>query len=106
MIYTSLAVLAMSASAAASPLSNLVHMHPHSKQDDGRVSVTLYNKALSFRDVTVAGQTYTVEPNHTLFIKAPIGTDVYAASRSSLHHRGDLLLEVTPSINKQTVNID
>ena len=106
MIYTSLAVLAMSASAVASPLSNLVHLHPHAKQDDGRVSVTLYNKALSFRDVTVAGQTYTVEPAHTLSIKAPVGTVVYAGSRTPLHRRGDLLLQVTPQLNKQMVNID
>ncbi len=106
MIYTSLAVLAMSASAAMSPLSNLVHLHPRATEADGRVTVTLYNNALSFRDVTVAGQTYTVEPQHTLWIKAPVGTVVYAASRSPAHRRGDTMLEVKPQMDKQMVNID
>ena len=106
MIYTSLAVLAMSASAAISPLSSLVHLHPHRAQTDDRISLTLYNKAFSFRDITVDGHTYTVEPQHELWIKAPAGTAVYAASRSPTHRRGDLLLEVTSKLNKQMIDLN
>lgn len=106
MIYTSLAVLALSASAAVSPLSSLVHLHPRTRPADTRVSLTLINSNPSFRDVQVDGHTYTVEPQHTLMIKAPAGTLVYAASRSLLHRRGDTLLEVTPTLNGQRVKMD
>ena len=41
MIYTSLAVLALSASTAVSPLSKLVHFHPRSAQPDTRISLTI-----------------------------------------------------------------
>ena len=105
-MYTSLAVLAMSASAALSPLSNLIHLHPHVAQADNRVRVTLINNALSFRDVKVGDKTYTVEPKHLLTIKAPEGTVVYAASRSTFHKRGDQLLEVTGKVNQQTIELN
>lgn len=106
MIYTSLAVLAMSASAAVAPLSSLVHLHPRTAQTDSRVSVTLLNNNQGFRDVKVDGHTYTVEPLHLLTIKAPVGTVVYAASRTPTHRRGDAVLEVTQKLDKQMVNID
>ena len=106
MIYTSLAVLAMSASAAVSPLSNMVHLHPKAAQPDTRISVTLVNQAYSFRDVQVAGHTYTVNPSHTLTIKAPAGTVIYAASRTPLLHRGDVVLAVTPQYDHQRIALN
>ena len=106
MIYTSLAVLAMSASSALSPLSSLVHLHPRTRAADDRVSVTLINTNPSFRDLQVDGHTYTVEPLHTLTIKAPAGTLVYAASKSARHRRGDTLLQLTPTLDRQTLRID
>ncbi len=106
MIYTSLAVLAMSASAAINPFTNLVHMHPRPAQTDNRVSITLVNKAIGLREVKVGTQTYTVLMNHTLDIKAPIGTVVYAANRTLTHQRGDAILLVTPELNKHIVALD
>jgi hypothetical protein len=103
MIYTSLAVLALSASAAL-PFQSPVHLHP--KMPDTRISVTLYNKAISFCDVKVADRIYTVMPHHTLDIKAPAGTIVYASSRTLEHKRGDAILEIKPELDKQLVNID
>ncbi len=106
MLYTSLLAVAMSASAAASPLSNFIHLHPHAARPDARVIVTLYNKATLFRDVKVDGHTYTVTPQHTLTIKAPVGTVVYAASRMHDFHRGDVLLEVTPKIDHTRIDLN
>ncbi len=110
MIYTSLAVLAMSASAvasaAASPLPRMFHLHPRAKQVDDRVSLTLMNQSLMFRDLTVGGQTYTVNAKSRLSIKAPAGTLVYAGTTTLEHKRGDVVLEVSPKLNGQTVNIN
>ena len=49
MIYSSLAVLALSASAVVNPLTNLIHLHPKPAQQDNRVSILLYNNGISFR---------------------------------------------------------
>ena len=106
MIYSSLAVLAMSASALVNPFTNLVHLHPRPAQTDNRVNVTLMNSGFTFRDVKVGDRTYTVLSSHTLSIKAPVGTVVYAASASGGHHRGDILLKVTPELNAHTVALD
>ncbi len=104
MIYSSLAVLAMSASAVVNPFTNLVHMHP--KQPDTRINVTLVNDSRDFRDVKVDGHTYTVLAHQGLSIKAPAGTVVYAASRTSAHKRGDALLELTPKVDRQRIALD
>ena len=106
MIYTSLAVLALSASAVVNPFTNLVHLHPRPAQADTRISVVLYNNGLAFQDVKIGDHLYTVNARHTLEVKAPAGTVVYAASKSSSHQRGDAILEVTPKVGNQTVNIN
>ena len=105
MIYSSIAVLAMSASALVNPLSNLVHMHPRPAQTDNRVSITLLNKSIGFQDVKIGDRTYTVLATHSLTIKAPVGTVVYAASSSLTHKLGESILEVTPDLNNKVVNL-
>ena len=105
MIYSSLAVLAMSASALINPFTNLVHLHPRPAQTDNRINVTLINNGVGFQDVKVGDHVYTVLASHTLGIKAPIGTVVYAASASREHHRGDAILMVTPELKDRTVPI-
>jgi len=106
MIYSSLAVLAMSASAIVNPFSNLVHMHPRPAHPDTRITVTIYNKAAGFRDLKIDGQIYTVLSNQELLIKAPKGTLVYTNSTMLTHHRGDLILQITPELNNQSVILD
>jgi len=105
MIYTSLAVLALSASAAVSPLSKLVHLHPHSAQPDTRVSVTLHNDAPMFQDVKVDGHTYTVWSKQGLTIKAPAGTVVYADSSTGSHRRGEVLVTLTAQVDHQSIDL-
>jgi hypothetical protein len=102
MIYSSLAVLALSASAAVNPFTNLVHLHPKQAQTDTRVTVSLYNKGPMFCDVN----TYTVRSKGLLSIKAPAGTVIYADSRTMDHKRGDTILDITPNLNNQQVVID
>ena len=106
MIYSSLAVLALSASAVVNPFTNLVHLHPKPAQPDTRISVTFYNNNSGFRDLKVEGHVYTVMPHEKLFVKAPAGTIVYADSRTLTHKRGDVLMEVTPKLDNQRVNLD
>jgi hypothetical protein len=103
---SSLAVLALSASALANPFSNLVHLHPRPAQHDTRVSVVLYNKGISFRDVKIDGHIYTVTSHQMISVKAPVGTVVYADSKTPTYHRGDAIVEVTPKLNNQQINLD
>lgn len=106
MIYSSLAVFALSASAAVPSLANLVHLHPRTARVDNRVVLTLYNSGHSFRDVKIEGRSYTVRPDHTLDLRAPEGTRIYADSLTPHHHRGDVLLEVTPSLQNQKIDLN
>ncbi len=61
MIYSSLAVLALSASAMVNPLTNLVHLHPRHAQPDTRITVVLQNNGINFGDVKIGGQIYSVQ---------------------------------------------
>jgi hypothetical protein len=107
MIYSSLAVLVLAASAlapsasAAPSLGSLVHLHPHTA--DARVNVSLVNKSYTFIDVKIQGETYTVRSHETLFVKAPVGTVVYSNSYMPRHKVGDALLNITPAVNNTNV---
>ncbi len=103
MIITSLVAVVVSAAAAVGPFSSIIHLHP--KQTDSRISVTLCNQGNGFRDVRVDGHTYTINQHGTLTIKAPAGTVVYAASRTPLYKRGDIMLQVTPQIDKTRITV-
>jgi hypothetical protein len=91
----------MAASASAAGTNH--DIRPTKK--NARVYVTLVNKATWFRDVTIDGRTYTVLPNEMLAVKAPVGTMVYAGSEFGRYHRGDALLELTPSLDNSRVSI-
>ena len=106
MIYSSLAVLALSASAVVNPFTNLVHMHPRPAQADTRIDIVLFNESPGFRDINVGGKIYTVQSHHSVELKAPVGTVVYAGSPTVTHKRGDAILEVTPKVNHQRVTLD
>jgi hypothetical protein len=105
MIYTSLAVAVLSASTAVSPLSKLVHFHPHSTQPDTRISVTLHNNAPIFQDVKIDGRSYTILAHQGLTVKAPAGTMIYADSATTGHHRGDVLVEISSTVKDQTITL-
>jgi hypothetical protein len=103
MIYTSLAVLALSASTAVSPLSKLVHLHPHGAQPDTRVSLTIRNEAPVFQDVNIDGRSYTIGSKQGITIKAPAGTVVYAASSTGLLHRGEVVAQLSAQLNQKDI---
>jgi hypothetical protein len=103
MIFMPLAAVALSASAAISPFSHLMHKHP--TLIDNRVSVTLHNRASIFQDVKVDGHRYTVPGHRGIVVKAPIGTVVYADSSTGELRRGDKVVELSESLNEQTVDL-
>jgi hypothetical protein len=90
------------ASASAAGMDRDVHS-THAKT--ARVYVTLVNKGSWFRDVKINGRIYTVLPGELLAVKAPVGTTVYAASSFGRYHAGDLILELTPSVDHNRVSI-
>ncbi len=105
MIYTSLAVIALSASTAVSPLSKLVHLHMHTPQTDSRISLTLHNTTPYFQDVAINGRTYTINGHQGLVIKAPAGTKIYAASSMGQHHRGELISELGTELSEKEIDL-
>lgn len=105
MIYTSLAVLALSASAAVPQLSKAVHLHPHPALTDNRISFSIHNNAPIFQDVKVDGRSYTIMAHQNLKIKAPAGTLIFADSETGMHRRGEVLLEVSSQVQNQTLTL-
>ncbi|MDP9049571.1 MAG: hypothetical protein M3O31_02460 [Acidobacteriota bacterium] len=93
-------------SANAWPLGKVLHFHPSTATKDSRINFQLVNKGHLFQDVNVAGKVYTIMPQQTFTIKAPAGTDVYAASTGIGHRKGELLFEITPQMKGATVSID
>lgn len=94
-------------SAHAWPFGKRLHLHPRTPQgQDARITVHLFNQSDRFQEVSVAGRLYTVMPHSGLSIKAPEGTDVFAATATVYHHKGDLLFSVTPDRSARTVSIN
>ena len=103
----SLTLLALSACtiASASAAGTNRDLRPTHKKDT-RVFVTLVNKSVTFRDVTIDGHSYTMLPNDLLTVKAPAGTVVYAGSAYRNCRRGDALVALTPSMDHSRVAIN
>lgn len=99
-------LLALSFCFVASASASLWNHNTHaSRAKDGRVFVTLVNTGVTFRDVEIAGRSYTVMPHQVITVKAPVGTVVYSASSLGKIHRGDALMELTASMDKRHVEI-
>jgi hypothetical protein len=105
MIYTSLAVLALSASAALSPGARLVHFHPHAAQLDNRITLTLRNGAPVFQDVKIDGRSYTIGAHQGITVKAPAGTVIYADSATGSLRRGATIAQLSAKIDHQLLDI-
>jgi hypothetical protein len=108
----SLTVLSLLGAAAPSPASawpvgKLLHLHSNAVQvQDARITVQLYNRSGLIQQVKVSGSVYTLLPHDGLTIKAPEGTEVFAASKGFKHQKGELLFAVTSKLNLDTVNLD
>ena len=100
MLYSSLAILAL----AMPSLGNFLHLHPV-RQPDGRVQVTLVNRADRFRDIKVDGHSYELGLGQQITIKATAGTIVYRDSSAPLHERGEILVAMTPEISGTVIAI-
>ena len=100
----SITLAAMVATAPATSLGTLVHLHPHTSSDT-RITLTLINQAHSFRDIKVDGHAYTIPSGQNLVVRAPIGTRIYADSRTPTLQRGDLMLEVDARLANQNIAI-
>jgi hypothetical protein len=103
----SLTLLALSACTIASAsAADMNHGLQLEHKKDTRVFVTLVNKSVTFRDVTIDGHKYTMLPNDLLTVKAPAGTVVYAGSAYRKYHRGDALVALTPSMDHSRVALN
>ena len=105
MIYTSLAVLVMSATVIMPP-SRLMHFHPHSTQPDTRVTLTLVNHGPLFQDVKIDGHQYTVQAHQGIHVKAPVGTVIFADSATGEFKRGAVIASITPQMKDQSIDLN
>jgi hypothetical protein len=93
--------------ANAAPFSNIFHLHPHPTVAQAvRYTLTIYNNTYAYQEFKVNGVTYAVPSHFNLIVKAPAGTEVYAASKMGTHERGSLLFSVTPKIDAQQVVVE
>jgi hypothetical protein len=104
---TTAAVLTPVAANAAS-FGNIFHLHPHPTvtTQDARISFTIFNNSYAYQEFKVNGVTYVVPSHYNLLVKAPTGTEVYAASKIGQHARGSLLFSVTPKLNEQQIVVE
>ena len=101
MILSSLTALVLAAASTVSPV-NAGQMR---NQPDSRVTLTLANDSNSFMDVNIAGHVYEMGAHTRLIVKGPVGTSVFAASRTAEFKRGDLMTSLTAESNRQTVDV-
>ena len=104
MLYSTLAVLATTASLAIPPFAHLVHMRMH--LPDRRVTVTLLNRNERFEDVKVNGRTYELARGQQITVHAPLGTLVLAGNRTPQHRTGDVLVSMTASVDHTSVALN
>jgi hypothetical protein len=95
-----------STSAYALPHVFGIHRHPTTQTEDARVTVYLTNKSDIFTDIKVDGHVYTILPEHTITLTAPLGTLVYAESIGGAHRKGDLLFAVAPKMQRAHVSLN
>jgi len=88
--------------ASAAPLPNIFHsqFQPPTTRI-ARYTFTLLNNTYISQEFKINGKTHTVRPHYSLIVKAPAGTEVYAASKIGSHPRGSLLFTVTPQYDGQ-----
>jgi murein DD-endopeptidase MepM/ murein hydrolase activator NlpD len=112
MIRANLVVLTLALAAAAStssfasPRLPKMHHQPPASQPDTRITVRLFNPNIVAREVKVDGRVYAIQPHETLSIKAPAGTNVYAANDGRLHQKGEVLFPVIPQLQDKTLSIN
>ncbi len=93
--------------ANASPFRNIFHLHPHPTVAQGiRYTFTIYNNTYAFQEFKINGITHTVPSHYNLIVKAPAGTEVYAASKIGDNPRGSLLFTVTPKFDAQQLVVE
>jgi hypothetical protein len=100
-----LMALSICTAASASAAGTNHDIRPHHKKD-ARVFITLVNKSVTFRDVTIDGRVYTLQPHELLTVKGPAGTVVYAASKFGKYQRGDALVALAPSMDHSRISIN
>jgi hypothetical protein len=94
--------------AHAASFGNIFHLHPHPTvtTQDARISFTIYNNSYAYQEFKVKGVTYIVPSHYNLLVKAPAGTEVYAASKIGDHARGSLLFSVTSKLDSQQIVVE
>jgi hypothetical protein len=95
------------AAVAAGPVGNLAHPYFAAKSTkEATVQIKLHNKGAISQDVKVNDKVYTIKPNASITIKAPAGTQVYAATAGASHKSGDVLFAIGSQLDGETVSFN
>jgi hypothetical protein len=111
-LVSSIAVLILAGAIAptaanAGSVGNLMHPYFAARATkDATVAIKLYNQGVISQDVKVNDKVYTVKPHASVTIKAPAGTQVYAATASANHQPGDVLFAITPQLDGETLSFN
>ena len=95
--------------ANAGSVGNLMHPYFAAKATAVKttsVQITLYNKGTVAQNVKVNDKVYTVKPHASVTIKAPAGTQVFAATASATHQSGDVLFALTPQLDGDIISFN
>lgn len=88
--------------ASASPFRNVFHLHPQSTTTQGALyTFIIFNNTYGYQEFKINGITHIVPSHFNLLVKAPAGTEIYAASKIGDNPRGSLLFTVTPTFDAQ-----
>jgi hypothetical protein len=101
MLYSSVAIVALSVTSTFAPFSHIFHMHPSVRTQN--ITVALRNHQAVFQEVTINGHDYTMWAGQGLRISAPAGTAVYAASSHGSIHRGDKIVDIEPALDNTQI---
>ncbi|RRA48873.1 hypothetical protein [Acidipila sp. EB88] len=95
--------LAAASGAHALPLPGLFHLHTGASikaSGDTRLLVKVENPNTFSRDVAIDNHVYTIPSGEGVFVKAPAGTPIYAASNTFARHaRGSVIAQLTRGRN-------
>jgi hypothetical protein len=92
--------------ASASPFRNISHLHPKAAAQVALYTFTIYNNTYAYQEFKINGITHVVPSHFNLLVKAPAGTEIYAASKIGDTPRGSLLFTVTPMFDAQRLVVE
>jgi len=96
---------ALAITSLLSPFASFAHHKTPNAEKDTRVSLFIRNDSQTFHDLKIDGHSYSLLAHESIFVKAPVGTVIFADSRFGKFRAGDPLLTVSAALNDDHVGL-